>query len=413
MDDVVRAEDPRTSPSAATATAPAPATAPLTATPPVPAPAPAPVSVPAPATAPGREAVTAPGPAPGGNPRPGRRLHVLDGLRFLAALMVVGYHYLGYDHWWRSPWGASTASVFPVAHPAAVYGWLGVELFFLISGFVICLSCWGRTPRQFAVSRFVRLYPAYWFAVAVTSAVLLLRPGGWDGSARDILTDFTMFQEPLGARDIDGVYWSLWAELRFYLLFAVVAAVGLTYRRVVGFCVAWLLAATLAPGSGSGLFNLMVVPEYAPFFVGGIVIHLIHRFGARRPELWLLLGASWLMARDSLAGLVSDADHSVGGGLSLPVALAIVTSFYALMLAAALGGLDFMNWRLLGLAGSLTYPLYLLHEDIGWEVIRHTHGRVNAWALVCVLVALMLSAAWLVHRFVERPVASRLKSWLS
>lgn len=401
MDDVVRAEVPRTSPRPAAA--PATATAPVTAT------ATAPVT----ATAPGGERATEPGAAHGGRPRPARRLHVLDGLRFLAALMVVGYHYVGYDHWWRSPWGASTASVFPTAHSAAVYGWLGVELFFLISGFVICMSCWGRTPRQFAVSRFVRLYPAYWFAIAVTSAVLLLRPGGWDGHPHDILADLTMLQEPLGARDIDGVYWSLWVELRFYLLFLVVAAVGLTYRRVVGFCVVWLLAATLAPASGSRLIDLTVVPEYAPFFVGGVVIYLIHRFGARRPVLWLLLGTSWLLAQDTLGGLVTDADHSVGGGLSWGISLAIVTVFYALMLAAALGTLDFMNWRLLGVAGSLTYPLYLLHEDIGWEVIRHTHGWVNAWVLVCALVAVMLAAAWLVHRFVERPAASRLKSWLA
>jgi peptidoglycan/LPS O-acetylase OafA/YrhL len=340
-------------------------------------------------------------------------LHVLDGLRLLAALMVVGYHYMGYDHWFRSPWGASTSTVFPITHSVAVYGWLGVELFFLISGFVICLSCWGRTPRQFAVSRFIRLYPAYWFAVALTSAVLLLRPGGWDGRPTDIITNFTMFQEPLGVRDVDGVYWSLWVELRFYLIFGIVAAAGLTYRRVVGFCTAWLLAAVLAPAAGVSLFTLMVVPQYAPFFVGGIVIHLMQRFGTQRPVLWLLLATSWVMAQNSLGDLVSAADRSVGGGLSWWIALAIITVFYVLVLAAALGGLDFFNWRVLGVAGGLTYPLYLMHEDLGWEVIRHTHGHINALALVCALVAVMLSAAWLVHRYVERPAAPRLKSLLT
>jgi peptidoglycan/LPS O-acetylase OafA/YrhL len=353
------------------------------------------------------------GAGPGRRRRSAKRLHVLDGLRLIAALMVVGYHYMGYDNWFRSPWGKSTASVFPTAHSAAVYGWLGVELFFLISGFVICLSCWGRTPRQFAVSRFVRLYPAYWFGVAVTSAVLLLRPGGWDGKPHDILTNFTMLQEPIGARDVDGVYWSLWVELRFYLLFAIVAVLGLTYRRVVLFCAAWLLASALAPSAGIGLLTLLAVPQYAPFFVGGILIHLIGRFGTGRPELWLMLGMSWFMAQESLDQLVSDAEQSVGGDLSWSVALVVVTGFYALMLAAALGRLDFLNWRVLGIAGTLTYPLYLLHENIGWELIRHTHGRVNAFVLVAVVVAAMLTAAWLVHRFVERPAASRLKAWLA
>lgn len=343
---------------------------------------------------------------------PRKRLHVLDGLRLIAALMVVAFHYMGYDNWFRSPWGGSTASVFPTAHSIAVYGWLGVELFFLISGFVICLSCWGRTPRQFAVTRFIRLYPAYWFALALTSAVLLLRPGGWDGKPSDVLANFTMFQEPLGKRDVDGVYWSLWAELRFYLLFLVVAALGLTFRRVVGFCVAWLIVAALAPALDVGFITLMAVPQYAPFFVGGIVIYLMHRFSPRHPLLWVLLGVSWLMALHSLRRLVSDADYSVDGGLSWRIAVVVVTAFYALILAAALGKLDFMNWRVLGVAGGLTYPLYLLHEDLGWEVIRHTHGQINAALLVSALTAAMLSSAWLVQRYVERPAALRIKSWL-
>jgi peptidoglycan/LPS O-acetylase OafA/YrhL len=344
--------------------------------------------------------------------RPRKRLHVLDGLRLIAALMVVAFHYMGYDHWYRSPWGASTSKVFPTAHSVAAYGWLGVELFFLISGFVICLSTWDRTPRQFAVSRFMRLYPAYWFAVALTSAVLVLRPGGWDGKPSEILANFTMFQEPMGMGDVDGVYWSLWAELRFYLLFAIVAALGLTFRRVVGFCVTWLAVAALAPILNVGFITLMAVPQYTPFFVGGLTIYLMQRFGLRRPVLWLLLGASWFMAQDALHSLVHDADRSVGGGLSWRVAVTVVTVFYALVLAAALGKLDVFNWKVLGVAGGLTYPLYLLHEDLGWEVIKHTHGKANAGVLVCALVAAMLAASWMVQRYVERPAALRIKAWL-
>lgn len=114
--------------------------------------------------------------------------------------------------------------MFPTAFPFAAYGWLGVELFFLISGFVICMSCWGRSVGDFFTSRVTRLYPAYWFAVLATTAVLLLIPGGqkplpWP----DVLTNLTMLQEPLGVRMVDGVYWTLFAELRFYLLFALVA----------------------------------------------------------------------------------------------------------------------------------------------------------------------------------------------
>ncbi|MEW2519977.1 acyltransferase family protein [Actinacidiphila alni] len=367
-----------------------------------------------PAADPGRRAMPA-GSPPGGGERPGAartRLYVLDGLRLIAALMVVMFHYMGFDDWFESPWGKSSRETFPQVHEVAGYGWLGVELFFLISGFVICMSCWGRTPRQFAVSRFVRLYPAYWFAIAATTTVLVTRPGGTDLPASDVLTNFSMFQELLGARDVDGVYWSLWAELRFYLLFAIVAVMGLTYRRVVGFCAAWLLLAAIASSSDIGLLTLIAVPQYAAFFVGGVVIYLMRRFEPK-PVLWLMLGASWLLAQNQLTGLVADAEKSTHTNLSWWWSLAVVTIFYALVLGAALGRLDFFNWRWLTVAGALTYPLYLLHEDIGWEIIRHTHDALPPRYLVPVLVATMLGAAWLVHKFVEKPLAKALKDWLT
>lgn len=344
-------------------------------------------------------------------PQPKKRLYVLDGLRLIAALMVVAYHYMGFDDWFASPWGKSTSTVFPTTQTAASYGWLGVELFFLISGFVICMSCWGRTPKQFAVSRFIRLYPAYWFAIVATTTVLVLRPGGTDVPPTDMLTNITMFQELLGARDIDGVYWSLWVELRFYLLFMIVAMMGLTYRRVVGFCVIWLLLAGLAPRSGIDLLPLLVVPQYAAFFVGGIVIYLMHRFGPK-PVLWLLLGTSWLMAQNQLPDLITVAEDSTHTTIYWSVALAIITLFYVLVLAAALGKLNFFNWRWLTVAGAMTYPLYLIHEDIGWEIIRHTHNLMPPFALISLLVCVMLLAAWLIQKYVETPLAKVLKNWL-
>ncbi|MCX5207298.1 acyltransferase [Streptomyces sp. NBC_00237] len=340
-------------------------------------------------------------------------MYALDGLRLVAALMVVAFHFVGFDNWPLPVWGGSTSVVFPRAHPVASYGWLGVQLFFLISGFVICMSCWGRTVREFAVSRVVRLFPAYWFAVLVTAGVLLVAQGAVRTGITPsrILSNLTMFQAPMGARNVAPVYWTLWAEMRFYLLFAVVCALGMTYRRCVGFCGGWLLAAVLAPHADIPLVRMLAVPDAAPFFVGGMVIFLMHRFGTS-PVLWLLLGGSWLSAQHQLLRLLPVAERSVDGDLSWSVSLVVVTGFYGVLLLVALRPLRALNRPWLVTAGALTYPLYLLHEEIGWEVIRHFSAEVSPRVLLVGVVGGLVVLAYGVHRTVERPGAKALRRWL-
>ncbi|WP_042413834.1 acyltransferase family protein [Streptacidiphilus anmyonensis] len=341
------------------------------------------------------------------------RLYALDGLRLVAALMVVVFHYAGYDHAGSNgAWGQDVASVFPTLHPIASYGWLGVEFFFLLSGFVICMSCWGRSVRDFAVSRVVRLYPAFWCCVLLTAAVLWAT-GDRTMTGDRILTNLTMLHEPLGVPHVDPVYWSLWAEARFYLLFSVVVLMGLTYQRVLAFCAIWLLASVLAPASGVPLLVTLCQPDYAPYFVGGIVVFLMYRFRPS-PLLWLMLAMSWLLAQHQLVGLLrEEGSWSAHMTLTWPVGVTVMTACYGVLLAVALGRLGFLNRRWLVTAGALTYPLYLLHEEIGWTVIERLHGRVPAAVLLPALVAVMLVAAWLVHRLVERPLSRRLRLWLA
>ncbi|MFJ2749644.1 acyltransferase family protein [Streptomyces sp. NPDC087297] len=348
---------------------------------------------------------------PAGSNRSGR-LHSLDGLRLIAALMVTAFHFCAFDNWSSPRWGVATAEVFPAFQPVASYGWLGVELFFLISGFVICMSCWGRSVRDFAVSRLIRLYPAYWFAVLFTTTVLFFtRDGNTGFTATRVLTNLTMLQEPLGVRNIDPSYWTLWAELRFYLLFAAVCAMGLTYRRVLAFCALWLLAAAIAPHCGVALLTSVAMPGAAPFFAAGVLMYLMHRVGPS-PATWLLLGVSWLLARDQLHVQVAAAEGSVKGPLSFLVSLGMVTVFYLVVLGLALGRPSSRRRPWLVGAGSLTFPLYLLHEKPGWEAIRLLHNLMAPWVLLSVLVAVLLAISWLVHRFIERPAAKAFSRWL-
>src|SRR5690606_40041197 len=132
---------------------------------------------------------------------------------------------------------------------------LGVDLFFLISGFVVLMSSWGRTPRAFAVSRLARLYPAYWLAVALTALVTVtLGRDMFEVSPFQVLVNLTMFQSVIDVPNVDVVYWTLWAEMRFYFLILAFAWLGMTRGRVMVLLWGWLAMTALVqlgllPGS--------------------------------------------------------------------------------------------------------------------------------------------------------------------
>lgn len=343
--------------------------------------------------------------------RAGRRLYAIDGIRLLAALMVAVHHYAGtnrVDQPGNRIWDRPVSDIMPTVFRFASYGWIGVEIFFVISGFVICMSCWGRTPRQFFVSRVIRLYPAYWFAIAFTTTVLMLLPGVWDRlRMRDVLLNITMLQSGSGVMNVDGVYWTLWSELRFYLLFLVVVWSGLTYRKVVVFCCVWGAAAMLAPISKLPLLELVANPEGAWYFIAGLALYLMHRFG-QDLLLWGILAMAWLMGQRELGIRIDEVEHVSGWRGSV----AIFTVFLLVMVAIALGATDRIRWRWLVTAGALTYPLYLMHYAAGTTVINRLRDTMDARLLIVSVIAGFMLLSWLVHRFVERPAARLLKRGL-
>ncbi|MEV8043060.1 acyltransferase family protein [Streptomyces griseoluteus] len=344
----------------------------------------------------------------------GQRLAALDGLRFLAAVAVVVFHFTGQtpdtmEHIWGRPYQA----IFPDSHRYLAFGRLGVDLFFLISGFVICMSAWGRSPRDFFISRVTRLYPMYWIGVLVSAAVIYLfdTPMGHP-NPRVVFANLTMLQKPLGVDNLDSVYWTLWPELCFYLTFSIVVWKGLTYTRVAVFAGIWTVAAVLAPAAHLPLLTVLVNPVSAPFFIAGMAFYLMYRFRAT-PLLWGIVLMSWLLAMHFIltphgGRLDWDTWHPWRGWLVLTI-----TGFFALIAAIALGWTSRIQWRWLSVAGTMTFPLYLLHDVIGLTVAHHFGDRMDPRLLVVSTVAALVLLAYVVHRLVERPIAKYMRRWLN
>ncbi|MFE2358683.1 acyltransferase family protein [Streptomyces parvulus] len=368
--------------------------------------------------------VGAPAARPAGETAPARdtgvkggRLRALDGLRLVAALMVAAYHYGGRGGAVSEAWGSSPERQFPTLHGLLAYGCLGVQFFFVISGFVICMSGWGRTPASFAASRAARLLPAYWAAVVLVAAVFALPVVAYDAvPPSDALVNLTMLQQPLGADRVLGVCWTLWVEVRFYALFALcVVLPGASRRRVVVFCAGWLAASALASAAHEPLLDLVLMPRYAPFFVGGVGLYLVHR-DRRDAHAWGIVAAGFLVGQHHAVRALwnaSDPDafaHRTVLGIVLVVAVG-----FAAVGAVALGLPGRWNRPWLTVAGALTYPFYLVHEHLGWVVIRVLHrglGVPSAATLALTAVAI-LGLAWLLHRWVERPLTPWLRNVLT
>ncbi|WP_055493301.1 acyltransferase [Streptomyces sp. TP-A0356] len=349
--------------------------------------------------------------------RPAPRLRALDGLRLICALMVAAYHYGGRDGEVARAWGASPRVQFPTAHSWFAFGCLGVQTFFVISGFVICMSGWGRPLKSFVVSRAARLLPAYWAAVILVAAVFALPWVPYKGTTfSDFLVNLTMLQTPLGVNRVLGVCWTLWAEVRFYALFALcVVLPGANRRRILLFCGGWTLAASISATAHQPFLDAVLMPQYASLFIGGIGLYLLHR-NRRDAAAWLIVVFSWLISQHyAVAGLWHPANpHFFSYRPQYAIILAVTFGFVAVG-AVALGAFGWANWRWLTVAGALTYPFYLVHEHLGWVVLGVLHRRLGlpSYATVALTVAAMLLLAWVLYRFVEQRLAPVLKRLLT
>ena len=347
---------------------------------------------------PGDRARTPAGGRPSTADRP--RLYALDGLRLLAAVGVMLYHFTAR---WSQVWGDDPGAVFPETGPVLIYAALGPEQFFVISGFVILMTAWGRDVPHVVASRVARLFPSYWLAVIATSTLLLfLWPAGKDISVGEALVNLTMLQELFGVRHVDGVYWTLYAELRFYLLIGLLVAWGITRRRLLWVAAVWPALGLVAVEAGITPLAALAIDGYAPFFAGGMMLYLIFREGhARAP--WLILGGN----------VVLGVDHAVSWQMTSLTANTIFTpdpwvlgaltvGCFATVAVIALTPLQRLGWAWLVPAGALTYPLYLIHEYWGWWFIDLTAAHLGRWVVLAGAVTLSVMLAVVIHQIEKR-----------
>ena len=295
-------------------------------------------------------------------------------------------HHFGYGGsiWWLGPYG--------------------VQIFFVISGFVITNSAQDVTPTGFLKSRFIRLAPSIWICGSATLIVLALR--GQTDLGRSAIN--TLILWPFGPW-LDRVYWSLPVEIVFYtavfLMLVARKSVELLLRGLAAMSALYWLFEIYATSTGGHCHGLILLPFGGEFALGGLLYLCIaeKRIAGRAVFIAIAVAAS-------LTQIIFQATREA---VAVPLAASL------LWLAATTAIVAAAHWndaatrlfarqakvvRLIGLA---TYPLYLLHHEVGVAAI--TVLGASPW----LVMAMMIAASIGVAAYIEPVIQRGLKAWLS
>lgn len=332
------------------------------------------------------------------------RLVSLDLLRFVAAASVMIYHYT---------YHLATADrpALSALETVTRHGYLGVEVFFIISGFVILWSAKGRTATSFVRARVLRLYPEFWLAVLVAAAVFLLAPGpfGDPTSAGQVLANLTMVPSLFGAPYVDGVYWTLFAELKFYAIVWFLLLLR-QERAIERWMLAWLAVLLLDRFVAlPGVVRSLVIYPYGQLFAVGGIFYLVFDSGWTRTRV-LALAAGLALAADAavkdMTGFIAPS-HITEVARASTVAVLVATFVYFATLRTH--RLDGPIARVAPLLGALTYPLYLLHNS-GKALFLGSGTAGPGWLRIAAATAFSLLIAYGVMRLGTGPVHRLLRS---
>jgi peptidoglycan/LPS O-acetylase OafA/YrhL len=327
-----------------------------------------------------------------------RRFGFVDALRGIAALSVAAYHI---DRYGPLP-GAAAGVVPKFINSALHHGWVGVQMFFVISGFVIAYTLRGVriTPSSlgnFALRRSLRLDPPYWVTMlfviglcVLTTSLFDIENGLMDEAPTwdQVLAHLFYLQNILGYHNLSAGFWTLCIEVQFYLLFALLLGFA---QRLTAHCsdradgAHWLpLLLTYAPLAIASLFwfshdqdNTDWVVHFFAFFFFGAMAWWTLEGRMPKPAFWAFAGAI----------LIRQWIH---GTFDMWVALATGLAIYAVI---STGRSDrWLRWRWLQRLGLISYSLYLIHYPVSW-IITTLGYELTGTAPVAAVFWLVLSLA--------------------
>jgi len=345
----------------------------------------------------------------------GHRVEWLDGMRCLAICLVILFHY--FARWTQPVYKSNLYPYFDAlsAFPLARYGWCGVELFFMISGFVIAMTLTKcRSIGEFAARRYARLAPAMLICALLTYLVVSVAAAApFSAQPRDFLPSLTFVNPDLlnwffpAARfdSIDGAYWSLYVEVSFYVIAGGIYFLVSKRFFAQSLAMASVFAIALSTrhlGRFDPIVESLLIPKHIPWFLIGVGFY--NSWVApesKSPLLIVFIGVTELLIEAYRAWVPEDAIIA----LLLPLLFWCVLRFQILQRAC--------SNRVLVMLGLSSYSFYLLHQVVGITFINALPVFFWKHQIAGILAALMIAAGIalltnLSYRYAESPANRRL-----
>lgn len=337
---------------------------------------------------------------------------LLDILRFLAALFVMLFHYFSSN---LQDIDTQSLNIFKALIITLInHGYLGVELFFIISGFVIYNSLKDKKEesssshnraldwKAYTWSRFIRLYPLFWILCTITYIMTIFMASAHLPFTTYLLNLFIV-NNGKTANMIDGSYWTLTIEILFYIYIGLFAYMT-KKENIIYFFTIWLLYSFMAYTFGFSelLISKLLLVRYAPYFVYGgalaILMQSIKKIKNIILPISLMLASIYMTKYISVHLIAIDKAHTmtnkfgIFGGIN-QILIYVIFAVATLFTFASLCITNKTLIKYLQIIGLATYPLYLIHQRIGSMIIElfTPFGNINIYSISVTLLFVLLS----------------------
>lgn len=336
--------------------------------------------------------------------KPHRRILELDGLRALAAINLVLFHF---THVYHVKFGYTSPLGFEWP-----YGAYGVEMFFVLSGFVNSMSLLRRgKPVDFVAARLIRILPIFLLVILANVWIMQYAPlTAYAMTPTQFAANLTLLPRIFGHECADPVMWTLQIEMMFYFTLVMLFRFGGLRRYFVGWGSLLVTSYLACPfldsmessATGTSWFaaatalRRLLLLDFVPLFAMGFLIYMIKtNVGAKWKNVLGILAAAFVF-------------HSIDHGKHNPAATALILGLVAL---CAYGKMPLLRIKPLVYVSTISYAIYLCHNNLG-SVLIHRLDHSGYPPVFCFAVAIVFafSLSVLITNRVEAPMTNWLRS---